>query len=119
MSHLCGTAEVASPRPVRREVPHRGVAPTRVLPANSPGRGGRKQHRSPPRAVHLATAVNDAAPERCARYVTHARDDARAKVRKSPDDGVPDDAAEICGRVPLTRASRCTTRKCRPTGVKK
>ena len=83
MSHLCGSAEAASLRPVRREVPHRGAAPTRVLPANSPGRDRRKQHRSPPRAVPLATAVNDAALERCARCVTHARDDARAKVRKS------------------------------------
>jgi len=109
MSHLCGSAEAASLRPVRREVPHRGAAPTRVLPANSPGRDRRKQHRSPPRAVPLATAVNDAALERCARCVTHARDDARAKVRKSPDDGVPDDAAEICGRVPLTRRAGCTT----------
>ena len=80
MSHLCGSAEAASLRPVRREVPHRGAAPTRVLPANSHGRDRRKQHRSPPRAVPLATAVSDAALERCARYVTHARDDARAKV---------------------------------------
>ena len=48
----------------------------------------------------------------------------RARKCVSPaDDGVPDDAAEICGRVPLARAgstnSDTSGTACRPTSVKK
>ena len=101
VSHLCGSAEAPSLRPVRREVSHE-LRPNAVYVSRlTKIRGGCREARLlRPRDDH-----NDAGSlERVARYVAYVREDALgAGCRSEPTNG-PETRAQICEvTVPLNR----------------
>ena len=101
VSHLCGSAEAASLRPVRREVSHE-LRPNAVYVSRlTKIRGGCREARR----CDLVTITNDAGSfERVARYVAYVREDALgAGCRSEPTNG-PETRAQICEvTVPLNR----------------
>ena len=102
VSHLCGSAEAASLRPVRREVSHE-LRPNAVYVSRlTKIRGGCREARRCD--LVTITTTTPRSLERVARYVAYVREDALgAGCRSEPTNG-PETRAQICEvTVPLNR----------------